>query len=356
LAGLSLAPIAAAPATLLLQGSALAIGWAQDWAALLVTWPPLQGHYCYLSPPPLVGAGLLVLALLTALGRRPHRRWAAGLAGPGLVLCLLPAPVSPGLTVTAISVGQGEAILVSLDDGRHLLVDGGGVRDPWFDVGERLTAPALGALGVRQLAAVVLSHHHPDHSQGLRQVLAAFPIGEIWLGPGSEPLPPELATVITTRGIPIRRFEAGWHTPWPDREQPLALFAPPITLASVNDRSLVLYAGLGRDGVLLTGDLEAAGLAALLEVPSPGPVTLLKLPHHGSWHSDPRHLLTQPDLQQVFVSAGRDNPYRLPDARTVAAVTERGLPLWRTDRDGTLRFITRGHGWQPTHWENGLFH
>ncbi len=352
---MTLAPLATGPAALVLQVSALALRWAQDWTALLVAWPPLAGGYWY--PPPLIMAGtrFLVIALLTALGRPSRRFFAAGMAGTGLVLCLVPAAPPAGLTLTAISVGQGDAFLVTLEDGRHLLVDGGGSRDPAFDVGERLTAPALGALGVRRLAAVVLSHNHPDHSQGLRQVVAAFPVGEFWVGADSDPLPPDLAEVIAARGVPIRRFAPGWHMPWPDRKQVVGLFAPPAAAASVNDRSLVLYAGLGRDGVLLTGDLEAAGIAILLEAELPGPVTLLKLPHHGSWHSAPLRLLDRVEPRQVFVSAGRDNPFRLPDVRTVAAVAEHRLPLWRTDRDGTLRFFTRGHGWQPMHWEKGLF-
>ena len=68
----------------------------------------------------------------------------------------------------------------------------------------------------------------------------------------------------------------------------LALFLPPTASTDSNDRSLLVYLRHGGDGVLLTGDLEAPGVGHLLRAPPPGPVTLLKLPHHGSRNSSPQ--------------------------------------------------------------------
>jgi competence protein ComEC len=98
--------------------------------------------------------------------------------------------------------------------------------------------------------------------------------------------------------------------------------------------------------VLLTGDLAVRGFHSLCAAGLPEPVTLLKLPHHGSRGSRPEQFLDQLRPELTFVSAGRDNPYGLPHPASVAACRERGIPLYRTDQQGTLTFTSAGQSWQ----------
>lgn len=349
LVGLALAPVSAAGASLVLNLSARAVELALAAGASLADWGPLQARFWYVGPLAAGGCALLVVAVILATRQRPFHRLSLVLTPVALLLIVLP-PAAPGtLELFALSVGQGEATLVRLADGRHLLVDGGGSANPWFDVGERLVAPALGRLGVRSLAAVVLTHNHPDHYLGLRRVLAAFPVAEFWMAAGS-PLPKELAPVLARRPVRIRRFPPGWHQP-AATSLPVAVYAPPAATRSTNDRSLVLYAGDGRHGALLTGDLEADGVRRLLASSLPGPVDLLKLPHHGSRHSAPMLLVDSLHPRQVFVSVGHNNVYGLPAPAVVQGLADRDLPLWRTDRDGSLAFRAEPSGWR----EEGFF-
>ncbi len=355
LAGLLLAPLAPLPAGWLLHFSGLATHLALVGAEVLTRWPLLAGRDWYPTPAVLAGLALAVVAL-GLFGRSPRRRiGAAALAFTGALLCAWPAPAPGALAVTALSVGQGESLLVTLPGGKQLLVDGGGSRNPQFDVGRRLVSPALGRLGVRSLDAVILTHPHPDHYRGLREVLAAFPVRELWTGPATDALPPELVALAAARGIPRRRFAPGWHALDIDPRAALALYAPDPAATSVNDRSLVLYVRQENLGVLLTGDLEARGIGKLLEKPLPGPVNLLKIPHHGSRHSAPRLLLhtLHPDCAVVSVGAG--NGYGFPDPLLLSACRRSGVPLWRTDRDGSVRFVAGASGWLPQSWQNGVF-
>ncbi|MEI8258690.1 MAG: ComEC/Rec2 family competence protein, partial [Deltaproteobacteria bacterium] len=84
------------------------------------------------------------------------------------------------LRVTAIDVGQGDALLIDLPDGEAMLVDGGGGFSG-FDPGARIVVPALADRRRRSLVAVVASHPHPDHIGGLPAVLAwASSVGSLW--------------------------------------------------------------------------------------------------------------------------------------------------------------------------------
>jgi competence protein ComEC len=355
LAGALLVPLWPAAAALLLQGCGATTAAVLAAVGRVVAWPPLAGYRFYLPASATVAAALLAAALLLP-GGEGRRRWLRpGLAAAGLLLLLLPSVPPPGLSVTAVSVGQGEALLLTRPDGRHYLIDGGGLPGERFDVGQRLLAPALGRLGVRALEAVVLTHDHPDHREGLQHVLEHFPVGAFWSALPPEHLEPALAEILRRRGIPALRFAPGWSPLAAGPDETFALHAPPTAEGSPNDQSLVLYCRFGRDGVLLTGDLERAGVETLLASALPGPVNLLKLPHHGSRHSEPQRLLEQLRPQLALVSAGAGNPMRLPHPAVVADLDRRKIRLLRTDRDGTIRCRSTGDGWRGEVWRRGLF-
>ena len=110
------------------------------------------------------------------------------------------------------------------------------------------------------------------------------------------------------------------------------------------------------DGVLLTGDLERDGVSALLKAGCPGPVTLLKLPHHGSGGSGSERLIRRFAPQGACVSVGHENPFHLPHRDLMAELERRAIPVWRTDRDGTVRFEVEEGGWRAKVWNRGYFH
>lgn len=357
LAGALVAPCWPAPAGWLFSGCGWIVQAVLEATAWILRLPLLHGWKLYLTPTQHLAVGLLLAALLV-FGRR-GKRWKSlpVLATlTALALLALPAPASPRLTVTALSVGQGDAILLSLPGGRHFLVDGGGLYGNRFDVGERLVAPALGRLGVRRLEAVVLTHDHPDHRQGLLHVLEHFPVSSFWSPGPVEGLFPALREVLARRRIPVRTFAPGWSALEKGEESELALYAPQGGGGNENERSLVLYVRQGEESLLLTGDLEAEGVAELIRASPPMRVSLLKLPHHGSRRSHPERLLDRFHPEICFVSAGRDNSYGFPSRVVVEELRRRGIPLRRTDLDGSLRFSTGGRGWRIQCWRNGLFH
>ena len=105
---------------------------------------------------------------------------------------------------------------------------------------------------------------------------------------------------------------------------------------SLNNLSVVTELTCGVRTMLFTGDIERETLARLAGSGRLGPITLLKVPHHGAKSSLETAWLraVKPDI--AVVSAGQRNPYGHPAPDVLAAYRSIGAQVLRTDRDGAV--------------------
>ncbi len=241
-------------------------------------------------PAGLAATAAAAMALALALPRLGQRWPAAILAAALTLLPVHPAsPPAGQMTLTALDVGHGDALLVSLPDGRHLLVDAG-ERYGSFDTGERLVVPALRRMGVGRLAAVAVTHLHSDHHGGVPAVLRAVPTDELWLPVW---IPPDHAAAdvmvealragvrprIVSDGDALQLHPVGLQALHPRPGWPCARAT---RHCPANDHSLVLRLTHGRVSFLLAGDAEADLERQLIRDGGRLRSQVLKVPHHGS--------------------------------------------------------------------------
>jgi len=280
-------------------------------------------------------AGLLLFAL-------GHGRWRwGGLLAPlalGLAVgsVLLPRP---GLRVTFLSVGHGDAAVLS-SRGHHAIVDGGGVPNG-ADPGRHVVVPFLREEGIGRFDLAVLSHPHPDHALGLATALAAVPASRLWLSAGSADGPLSRQVMDAATGAQVEEVESG-HAPFQLGEAQVEVLGPPkdrVLLEGVNDRSVVLRVRHGEVSFLLTGDVEEEGEAVL----EPGHATVLKAPHHGSRTSSTEDFVKKVRPRFVVFCVGVANRFGFPHAEVVDRYQQVGAKCLRTDVHGAVRFESDGH-------------
>jgi competence protein ComEC len=71
---------------------------------------------------------------------------------------------------------------------------------------------------------------------------------------------------------------------------------------------------------------------------------VLKVSHHGSVDPGLPALLRTVRPRAALIGVGRGNPYGHPAPQALAALGEAGVPVLRTDRDGSVRLDLRGGG------------
>ncbi|HEX8949134.1 MAG TPA: ComEC/Rec2 family competence protein, partial [Dissulfurispiraceae bacterium] len=230
-----------------------------------------------------------------------------------------------GLRVTYLDVGQGDAAVAELPDGRVLALDTGRNGSQ--------TAAFLRYRGVGAIGALVLSHGQSDHSGGVGYLRDNFIINGIWDN-NRLVYPRDLV-----RGIPHRGLERGDII----RGDGYVIEAlHPYTGfymsgpkdADENNDSLVLRIRGKKAAFLFTGDIEQTGAEDIAHLGAYLKSTVLKVPHHGS-----RSSLSEPFLKMVapeaaVISVGRENPFGHPHDEVIEAL--RGTRIFRTDRDGAI--------------------
>jgi competence protein ComEC len=251
----------------------------------------------------------------------------------------LPSPSLDRLEVTFLAVGHGDATVVS-HRGHHLLIDGGGVPNG-ADTGQRFVLPFLRQRRITSLDLAVLSHAHPDHALGLISTLEKVPTKRLWLSPSpSGPLTTDL--IAAADGAEVEVVERG-HEGLTLGDVRIEVLGPPDERAELeeeNDRSIVLKLMHGKVSFLLTGDIEAGAEDAL---GSPGEVTVVKAPHHGSDTSSTPGFVAATRAKYVVFCVGRNNRFRFPREDVVERWERSGARCYRTDRDGAVTFRSDGN-------------
>ena len=331
--------------------------WIAGWGEQALGWMAWDS---YVDSPWVL---LALLAGLIALVQWPRPRlrwrWAAAVLFPltsGVSMDVAGGDQRPRLDVLFFDVGQGDAALVSLPNGRHVLIDAG-LRDGYTDQGMRTLLPHLKRYGIRALDAVVISHPHSDHLGGLPALLRAVPIHRVIHNGDnySSDLYAETAHLLDSLRIPHQAVRTG-DTLALDPDVRIHVLAPnPDGPAeNTNDASVVMRVVYGETAFLFTGDAEKEAEADLST--RYGPLlesTVIKVGHHGSSTSSTPAFVSHavPDSGAIaVVSVARRNKYGLPDEEVLTQWHAHGADVRLTAEQGAVWLRSDGKRVSEVDW------
>ena len=240
------------------------------------------------------------------------------------------------LSVTYLDVGQGNAVLVRQGD-QAMLIDGGPRESSSFVVSY------LEQQGIQKLDYVLISHFDEDHLAGAIGALYKFPVETLIT-----------ADYETDSSIYESYKEAveekGYVPVHPSLGDTFSLGSGSFRIISPvsyghedeNQDSVGIILENGSDRFFIGGDIGLEGEKEILEAGVDIQADVMLMNHHGSHVS--REFFQAVNPSWAVISCGAGNSYGHPRQDTVELIQEFQVPLFRTDKQGTITAVSHGQG------------
>lgn len=238
------------------------------------------------------------------------------------------------LAVHYLDVGQGNAALLE-SDGHYMLIDGGNRKASSFVVSY------LKKQNVEKLDYIVISHFDEDHLAGTIGALHQFSADKI------------LTADYTADSSIYNSYrkameEKGYEETHPKQGDSFVLGNAAFRVISPvsyghqdeNEDSVGVIVENGENSFFFGGDMGKTGEQEVLESGVSIDADVFLLNHHGSYLS--REFLEAVSPSYGVISCGDGNSYGHPREDTAGLLEEKSIPLFRTDKQGTI--ILRSDG------------
>ncbi|MEW6701671.1 MAG: DNA internalization-related competence protein ComEC/Rec2 [Bacteroidota bacterium] len=257
------------------------------------------------------------------------------------------------LSVIAVDVGQGDALLVKFPNGKTALIDAGN-KTQYFDNGARVILPLIDKLKIDTINYGFISHVDSDHYKGFISLIKNHKIKFIYK--------PKLDTS-NNKDVELEMFLRKQNVDFKYYSKEIIPFGNAriyvlndtinhyFTPQNSNDKSGMLKLVYGKTSFLFTGD---AGVKAEKYFVDRYKIFLksnvLKAGHHGSITSTSEIFLKTIQPDYAIISAGVANKFHHPSKVIVERLKTNSINTLRTDQNGAILLRSDGDRIKIINW------
>ncbi len=230
------------------------------------------------------------------------------------------------LTITALSVGKADAMIIQESD-QVLLFDTGELDD-----GEKVVHE-LEERGVDQIDQLLITHFDKDHVGGAAYVMEHMKVLSVVLPDYEGDREEYRQFLLTLEGHPdVRRLTE----PLEETLGNMQITIYPAEDAEEiqdteeeydNDMSLVASISYGDKRFLFTGDIEKTRIRQMLAADVDWRHDWIKMPHHGRYQKELEDLLETVRPSEAVICCSEKNP---AEEKTLKLLEEWQIPVWDT--------------------------
>lgn len=250
----------------------------------------------------------------------------------------------PSITLEALDVGQGQALLLKFPHNGRILIDGGGSNSHRFDPGKTIVAPILKANAAPKVSAIINSHPDLDHLGGLFHILNKFDVPQLFHNghEGAAAWQPKWLKEQKDHDSHVLYAGDKLIIGDPKLNLQLEVLHPPRVAEKKpwrgNSASLVLrLTHNGKGLALLTGDAEKNTLRYLANSGQNLQADVVIAPHHGSDRSLWANFYKKADPKLVAACCGYLNRWNYPGKKLANFLTLNHIPLIDTGNNGKIK-------------------
>lgn len=258
---------------------------------------------------------------------------------------LVLSPANEGYAVVQfLDVGQADCTLITLPDGRNVLVDAGNKAD-----GEKIVK-YLQDLKVEKIHYIICSHPHEDHIGGMADVISYFDFDKIIM-PYIANEDVDGSGIYEALLLTIKQIGKNVTTALPGTmvsEDGLIIecLAPRYSsYGNMNDYSAVMMISFKNTDILFAGDAEKTSeIEMVAEAYDKLDADILKVGHHGSSTATSEEFLDAITPKYAVISCGKDNQYNHPHSDVINKLNDADCKILQTDTNGSVVFYIDDDG------------
>lgn len=292
---------------------------------------------------PAIITAVVVIMLFVAIYFGTVSGWFGGGEDPASIDATIPPEVTPlpamstsqpisalddkTLTVFAANVGQGSCTLLISPNGKTMLVDSG-------DDEHYLSASALLiSNGVKKLDVVIASSPGAGSIGAMSSFIEDFEVGGFYGFAGLEEAEEyaEIAAALEKKGVELRSLPAAKSTISWDKS-----CKAEVSGVGGEGSCLALRVSHGDYSLLLCGMADAEGEASIVSAFGGSKTTVLFVPAFGGDGAASSALLSSVRPEYAVISC---NGPGFPADDTLSRLNSRGVKLYRTDKNGTVKIV-----------------
>jgi len=250
-------------------------------------------------------------------------------------VCACPSPTQPdtSLHISFIDVGQGDSALIRYGE-TEMLIDCGKNAEG-FRVAEFLRKK-----DIKTIEYLLMTHPDSDHIGGCDEILDNFDVKAVITNGDKKATKDynDVMALIDTEQIIVADVNDSWNI----GPAKFTVIQSNNGFADANLNSVVGYLDYKEVSFLFTGDCDKQCEDMLVDSGRLKPTSVLKVAHHGSKYGTGIAFLEAATPETAVISVGMDNAYGHPAPQALDRLSQEGIPLYRTDYDGTISFHSNG--------------